>query len=125
MGIAWVSACSMSSSAMPCLRADGWISSMNRNTKPRRRLEEAALPGNLEVGRRRAGRWLEGLADECGVLRARDIVEVLHRRLDVRVAHPFLDAADVGDADDPRSERVAKVVEAERSQCGSFERGAI
>jgi hypothetical protein len=83
---------------------------MNRNTKPRRRLEEAALPGNLEVGRRRAGRWLEGLADECGVLRARDIVEVLHRRLDVRVAHPFLDAADVGDADDPRSERVAEVV---------------
>lgn len=50
-------------------------------------------------------------------------MEVLHRRLDVRVAHPFLDAADVGDADDPRPERVAEVVEAERSQCGSFELG--
>jgi hypothetical protein len=41
------------------------------------------------------------------------------------VAHPLLDAADVGDADDPRPERVAEVVEAERSQCGSIERGAV
>ena len=98
---------------------------MNRNTKPRCRLEQTALPRVLEVGRRRAGRWLEGLADESGILRSRDVVEVLHRRLDVRVAHPLLDAADVGDADDPRSEGAAEVVEAERSQCGSFERGAV
>jgi hypothetical protein len=52
-------------------------------------------------------------------------VEVLHRRLDVRVTHPLLDAPDVRHADDPRSERVAEVVEAERSQRGSFERGAV
>src|SRR5688500_3346378 len=102
----------MSSSAMPCLRADGWISSMNRSTKLRRGLEEAALAGLLEVG---GWRGLESSANERGVLRARDVVEVLHRRLDVRVAHPLLDAADVGDADDPRAERVAEVVEAERA----------
>jgi hypothetical protein len=46
----------------------------------------------------------EGLADQGGVLRPRDVVEVLHRRLDVRVAHPFLDSADVGDVDDSGAE---------------------
>jgi hypothetical protein len=52
-------------------------------------------------------------------------VEVLHRRLDVRVAHPFLDTADVRDADDSRAEGVAQVVEAERAEGGSLEGSSV
>ena len=48
-------------------------------------------------------------------------MEVLHRGLDVGVAHPFLDTADVGDADDSRAEGVAEVVEAEWAKAGSDE----
>ncbi len=44
---------------------------------------------------------LKGKGDEPSVLLARHVVEVLHRRLDVRVAHPFLDATDVGLGDHP------------------------
>jgi hypothetical protein len=88
-----------------------------------RGLEEPTLTGLLEAGRRR--RRPERATDECGVLRARDVVEVLHRDLDVRVAHPLLDAADVCDAEDPRAEGVAEVVEAERSERGSLEGGSV
>jgi hypothetical protein len=84
--------------------------------------DEAALSRFVEHGFRvttsgRIGR--ERLSDESGVLRARDVVEVLHRRLDVRVPHPLLNAADVSDADDARAEGVAEVMEAERAQAGS------
>src|SRR5215211_855720 len=106
MAIAWVTACSR------------WISGLNRNTKPRPGLEQPALARGVEVERRRRG--LERATYKCGVLWARDVVEVLHRRLDVRVAHPLLDAADVGDADDPRAKRVAEVVEAQRPERGSL-----
>lgn len=67
----------------------------------------------------------EGLANERGVLRTGDVVEVLHRRLDVRVAHPLLDPPDVGDGDDPRAEGVAEIVKAERAEACSAERRAI
>ena len=49
-------------------------------------------------------------------------MEVLHRRLDVRVTHPLLNAADVGDADD---EGAAEVVEAEWAKAGSDKRGSV
>ena len=60
-----------------------------------------------------------------GVVRARHVVQVAHRRLDVRVAHPLLDAQDVGLGDHPRAERVAQVVEAQPSQAGAVERGHV
>jgi hypothetical protein len=68
---------------------------------------------------------LERSADQRGVLRARDVVEVLHRGLNVGVAHPFLDSAEVGDTDDPRAECVAEVVEAQPAERRSLERGAV
>jgi len=55
----------------------------------------------------RSGRELKRLGDQTGVLLTRGVMEVLHRGLDVAVAHPLLDPADVGLADHPRSECVA------------------
>ena len=52
-------------------------------------------------------------------------MEVLHRRLDVGVAHPFLDSTDVGDADHSRAKCVAEVVEAERAERGALESCAV
>jgi hypothetical protein len=52
-------------------------------------------------------------------------VEVLHRRLDVRVAHPLLDAAEVCLGDDPRAEGVAQGVEAKTPEPGSVHRGVV
>ncbi len=46
------------------------------------------------------------------------VVEVLHRRLDVGVAHPLLDVADIGLGDHPGAEGVAQVMAAELSQLG-------
>src|SRR3954468_16969491 len=60
----------------------------------------------------------ERRGNERGVLLARDVMEVFHRRLDVGVAHPLLHAADVGLTDHARAEGVAQVVEAERAQAG-------
>jgi hypothetical protein len=37
-------------------------------------------------------------------------MQVAHRRLDVGVAHPLLDAADIHLGDHPRAERVAQIV---------------
>ena len=48
-------------------------------------------------------------------------MEVARRGLNVRVAHPLLDAADVGLRDDPGAERVSQIVEAQRSQTGGPE----
>jgi hypothetical protein len=50
---------------------------------------------------------------------------VLHRRLDVVVAHPLPDPSDVGEANDARAEGVAKVVEAQPPERRSLERRAI
>ena len=55
----------------------------------------------------------ERLGHESGVIRPRREVQILARGLDVRVAHPLLDADDVCLADQRRPERVAEVVEAE------------
>jgi hypothetical protein len=49
-------------------------------------------------------------------------VEVLHRRLDVGVAHPLLHAPDVGLADHPRPEGVAQVVEDVVIEAGGAQR---
>lgn len=67
----------------------------------------------------------ERLAYERGVLRAWDVVEVLHGRLDVGVAHPLLDTADVGGADHAGAECVAEIVEAERPERCSLEGGSV
>jgi len=50
---------------------------------------------------------------ELGVLAAWRVVEVAHRRLDVGVAHPLLNPADVGHGDHSRPECVAEIVEAQ------------
>ena len=42
----------------------------------------------------------------AGILFTRRVVEVLHRRLDVGVSHPLLDATNVGLGDHPGPERV-------------------
>ena len=55
---------------------------------------------------RRRGRQLKRLGDQAGVLLARGVVEVLHRRLDVRVPHPLLHTPDVCLGDHPGSKRV-------------------
>ena len=52
---------------------------------------------------------------ELRLIAAGRVVQVLHRRLDVGVAHPLLHAADVGLGDHPRAEGVAQVVEAQRA----------
>ena len=52
----------------------------------------------------------ERLGDETGVLLPRRVVQVAHRRLDVSVAHPLLNAADIGLGDHPRAERVTEIV---------------
>ena len=54
----------------------------------------------------------ERFRDEARVVRAWPEVQVLARRLDVRVAHRFLHADDVGLADHRRAEGVAEVMEA-------------
>jgi hypothetical protein len=64
---------------------------------------------------------------------ARGVMQVAHRRLDVGVAHPLLDAADIHLGDHPRAERVAQIVKAERPKRGalksdlevSAQRGAV
>jgi hypothetical protein len=48
--------------------------------------------------------------------------QVLHRGLDVGVAHPLLHAADVGLRDHPRPEHVSQIVKSHRSQPGSVQR---
>jgi hypothetical protein len=48
-------------------------------------------------------------------------VEVAHGGLDVGVAHPLLDAADIGLGDDAGAEGVAEVVEAESAEAGAIE----
>lgn len=68
---------------------------------------------------------LEGVGDQARLVGSLDVVEVLRRRRDVGVAHPFLDAPDVGLCDHPRAERVAKVVEAQRPETSSLQRGLI
>jgi hypothetical protein len=55
------------------------------------------------------------------VLAARRVVEVTHRRLDVRVTHPLLHTADIGLGDHASPERVAQIVEAERAETGVSE----
>ena len=67
----------------------------------------------------------ECFGDELGVFGARRVVQVLHGGLDVGVAHPFLDATDVGFADHPGAEGVAKVVEAQLAQPGALEGGDV
>jgi hypothetical protein len=52
-------------------------------------------------------------------------VQVLHRRLDVGVAHPLLDSADVGLGDHAGAEGVAEVVEAKLAEVGALERGVV
>ena len=52
----------------------------------------------------------EGLGDQASLVGALDVVEVLHRRRDVGVTHPLLDATDVRLGDHPRAERVAQIV---------------
>jgi hypothetical protein len=52
-------------------------------------------------------------------------MQVAHRRLDVRVAHPLLHPPDVGLGDHPRAERVPQVVEAQRTEFRAGERGLV
>src|SRR4051794_13876910 len=68
---------------------------------------------------------LEGLGDQARFVRALDVVEVLHRRRDVGVAHPLLHSSDVGLGDHPRAERVAEVVEAQRTELRAYECRAV
>ena len=65
------------------------------------------------------GETANASATSAGVLGAGGEVQVAHRGLDVGVAHPLLDAADVGLGDHPGAERVAQVVEAQRAQTGA------
>ena len=61
-------------------------------------------------------RWTfdsEGVGQERSLAAPRRVVQVLHRRVDVRVAHPLLDLQDRRLRDRPRAEGVAQVVEAE------------
>jgi len=89
----------------------------SRAQRPSRpRLQQPSLPGVVEREVWWVDLGLEGFADQRGVLRAWDVVQVLHRRLDVRVAHPVLYSTDVGDADDARAEGVAEVVEAQATE---------
>src|SRR5438067_1512303 len=59
--------------------------------------------------------------NEVGVLLARLVVEILHRRLNIRVSHPLLDAADVCFSDHARAERVPKIVEPKPAEAGDLE----
>ncbi len=68
---------------------------------------------------------LECLGDQTRVLRVRGVVQVTHRRLDIRVAHPLLDPADVGLGDHPRPERVPEVVEPQGPQVGGLQRRLV
>ena len=67
-----------------------------------------SLRGPDVVGGR--GLDLERLGNEAGVFLAGGVMEVAHRGLDVGVAHPLLDPADVGLADHPGPERVAEIM---------------
>jgi len=62
---------------------------------------------------------------QAGVLLARGVVQVPHRRRDISVAHPFLHPADVGLGDHPRPERVPQIVEAQRAQAGDAQRDFV
>ena len=64
---------------------------------------------------------VEGARDQRRVVLARRKVEVAHRGLHLGVAHPLLDAANVGLGDDAGAEGVAQVVEAEAAQPGAIE----
>src|SRR3954465_1597027 len=103
-------------------------SGTGRPNRPRDgdRSHQATLPVFVEASRTGTAAGVqasrEGLANQGGVLRSRDVVEVLHRRLNVGVAHPLLDSPDVGDTDDSGSEGVAEVVEAEWTECCPLER---
>jgi hypothetical protein len=46
-------------------------------------------------------------------------VQVAHRRLDVCVTHPLLDATDVGLGDHAGAERVAQIVKTQWAQAGA------
>ena len=63
---------------------------------------------------------LQGLGHEAGFLIAWGVVEILHRRLDVRVAHPLLHPPNVGLGDHPGTERVAQIVESELPEAGAL-----
>jgi hypothetical protein len=60
----------------------------------------------------------EGFVDEPRVVGRRDVMQVARGRLHVGVAHPLLDAEDVGLGDHAGAEGVAQVVEAQRAQAG-------
>jgi hypothetical protein len=49
---------------------------------------------------------LQSLGNKTGILLAWGVMQILHRRLNIRVTHPLLDAAGVGLGDHPRAERV-------------------
>src|SRR4051794_24158517 len=67
----------------------------------------------------------ERLGDQSGIALAGRVVEVLHRRLNIRMAHPLLNSANVGLADHAGAEGVAQVVEAELAETASFERRVV
>ena len=64
---------------------------------------------------------LESFGDQRGVLLPRGVMEVLHCRLDVGVAHPLLDPADVCLGDHAGAEGVAEIVEAELAEVSALE----
>jgi len=71
----------------------------SKRPRPSRSVPERPFRPRARVDRERLG-------DQACVLLAWGVMEVLHRRLDVRMTHPLLDAADVGFGDHPRPERM-------------------
>src|SRR5439155_16665271 len=67
----------------------------------------------------------ERLGNERRVRGTRDVVQVLHRRVDVGVAHPLLDPADVSLANHSRAEGVAQVMEPKPPQTRPLQRRLV
>jgi hypothetical protein len=68
---------------------------------------------------------LERRGEPLSLAGAALVVQVGHRRLDVRLPHPGLDLDDVGDVYRQRAERVPQVVEAKRPQPRTLLRGPV
>ena len=92
--------------------------------------DDSGLNSRTDSGRRNVlcQSWIpgtEGLSNQTRILLTWGVVEVLHRGLNVGVAHPFLDAPDVGLGDDLRAERVTQVVKPQSAEAGTGERSLI
>ena len=82
--------------------------------RPRRRGAPLRFARRLRCVRR-SGVTTKRVGDERRVIMVRGVVQVPHRRPDVGVPHPLLDSSDISAGDHARAERVAQIVEAQRS----------